>query len=89
MTNIYFIKNAESNIKIGRAQNTDRRLKQLQTANDKNLKIIYCIENCENHFESHIHEICSVYKISGEWFKKDVIDFLLNIPWYKKHMKQL
>jgi hypothetical protein len=86
MTNIYFIE-CNNHIKIGRSENVQKRLKELQTGNNENMRLLYIIEQVEETFETFIHEICSRYRENGEWFKKDVINHLLNHPWYKENMK--
>lgn len=87
-TNIYFIKSNEA-IKIGKSDNVPRRLKELQTSNHSSLEILYVIENEEETLEKHTHGICERYHVKGEWFSLTVLDHLLNIPWYKDHMKKI
>jgi hypothetical protein len=86
MTNIYFIRNNEGNIKIGRSINLEIRKNNLQVASPNDLIILYYIKDVEESFEKFIHLICKNYLISGEWFTHDCIDHLLNHPWYKSTM---
>lgn len=88
MTNIYFIKNKNNDIKIGRSENIEKRLKELQTGNSNNLKLLYFIKDVPESFEKHLHDICVRFKIQGEWFQEKCIEFLLKHPFYKKNMKQ-
>lgn len=82
LSNVYFISDGEF-IKIGKADNVEVRLKQLQTSNAKPLFIIGYIQ-CKNSTsalrkENIIHRDFSKKKTNGEWFKieiKDAIDTL-------------
>lgn len=87
MTNIYFI-HGNNSIKIGRSEDVIKRQKELQIANSEKLEVLYIIENVEESFETYVHGICSNYRINGEWFKLEVLDHLLNHPWYKENMKK-
>ncbi len=87
MTNVYFIKGNNS-IKIGRSYDVEKRLAELQIANSEKLEVLYIIEDVEESFETHVHGICNRYNINGEWFKLEVIEHLLNHPWYKENMKK-
>jgi len=67
---VYFIKNTETTrFKIGRTQNVEERLCQLQTGNDCPL-IIYKIIPSENsaELETSLHNKFAEYHIRGEWF---------------------
>lgn len=86
MTNIYFIENAEGDIKIGRSEDVGKRLRQLQTGNSYRLKLKYVIPNVNETFEDHVHGICEAFHKQGEWFEKDALNHLLKHPFYKKEM---
>ncbi len=88
MTNIYFLTDGY-NVKIGKSKNPKKRKSQLQTANTNKLKILYILENVEDYMEKEIHHTCKYYKIQGEWFDKDVINFLMNFEYYKNNLKTL
>lgn len=66
--------------KIGRSKNPSRRVKDLSTASDGYLKIIYIYNSkFENEMEKILHRFHSHYKINKEWFNLDmnaVYDFL-------------
>ncbi len=82
---IYFITDGE-NIKIGRSKNVEQRIKQLQTSNSINLKLLYYLETEDVTFETHVHNVCQRFRVKGEWFKPEAINHLINHPWFKKHM---
>lgn len=75
---VYFITNGE-NIKIGYSKNINKRLKQLNTGNDKKLYILGYIQGDKDK-EKEIHKKFSKFRIrsNGEWFYPDqeLIDFL-------------
>jgi len=88
---VYFMAekgNPDSDVKIGFSTSLKDRLFALQTGNSKELEIRYVIENVPMSFETYMHEICYRYRGLGEWFKKDVMSFLLerNSPWFKEHI---
>lgn len=86
---VYFIENENKDaIKIGYTEDLDKRVSNLQVSNPTNLSILYIIPNADRVMEKHIHEICQLFHVRGEWFDKSVIDnHLLKHPWFKKHMK--
>lgn len=88
MTNIYFISDGTA-IKIGRSKHPKKRKGQLQTSNSNELKLIYILENVESYIEKEIHQTCKLYHIQGEWFDKDVLDFLLGLDFYRENLKQI
>jgi hypothetical protein len=87
-TNIYFMKDKDNNVKIGRSEDVDRRKIQLQTSLITELEILYVIEEMAPSMEQHIHGICRRFHIKGEWFDGRVIDHLLKLEWYKEQMKK-
>lgn len=72
---VYFIQSGNGKkppVKIGVAQNIDKRLRSLQTANPEKLTLIASIE-CANrleafNIESYLHEKLVNRRIRGEWF---------------------
>ncbi len=82
---IYFIQAGENGpIKIGRADNPQERLKQLQTANPYELKMLW-VENTldtlgqsEAEYELELHQLFKLLKIRGEWFKpgEDILNYI-------------
>ena len=88
---IYFIENKDGYIKIGSTSNLKQRIARLQTSDPFPLKVLYTIDIPDEEsliFEKHVHSICVNYLISGEWYKKSVLEeHLLKHPYYKKNMK--
>ena len=78
---IYMIANSEGYFKVGISKHPEKRLRQLQTGNQNNLKLIFteefeCNRNKLLKIEALIHkEISSFSKhMKGEWFKIDEKD---------------
>lgn len=88
MTDVYFLSNGR-NIKIGRSKNIEERIMSLQTGNDMDLTLLYVIENVKESFEKHVHGVSERYHVKGEWFSKEVLNHLLNHPWFKDNMKKV
>jgi len=65
---IYFIRSYNEYIKIGTSINVDDRLKDLQTASPKNLKVQAVLEGSYTT-ESGLHELFEKSRVRGEWFK--------------------
>jgi hypothetical protein len=65
---IYFILNSKNNtVKIGKTDNLQKRLSQLQTASDSCLVVILTLPgNIEKERELHVR--FSDYRLNGEWF---------------------
>ena len=84
---IYFILDRMTNsVKIGRTGDLKSRLATLQTSHATSLRILYTIENVKSSFEQHIHGICERYHVRGEWFRKEVLNHLLEHPFYKERL---
>ena len=73
--NVYFVRagNKKGAIKIGVADDVDKRLSELQTGNPFELSIIAVI-NCDSrehayHTEGRLHRLFKRCHIRGEWFK--------------------
>ena len=79
---IYVIKNPlNETIKIGVANDVEKRIKQLQTGAGIELELIYKSMICSNAFsiEKDVHKHFEEYRTFGEWFKINptiVINFL-------------
>lgn len=79
---IYVVKNPlNETVKIGVAQDVDKRIKQLQTGAGIELELIYKSMICSNAFaiEKDVHKYFEEYRTFGEWFKINpevVINFL-------------
>ncbi len=72
-TNVYFIQCETGPVKIGFAKDISKRLSTLQSGNPNKLKIVKTIENCKKTTEKELHNKYSEYRLSGEWFKSDVL----------------
>lgn len=77
MSFVYCIFDEKSNaVKIGKANNIDERLADLQTGNSNSLKLIGCVEcKSEEHsfwLEKKLHKKFKHLLIRGEWFVYDV-----------------
>ena len=79
---IYVIKNPlNETVKIGVAQDVEKRIKQLETRAGIQLELIYKSMICSNAFsiERDVHKHFEEYRTFGEWFKinpSTVINFL-------------
>ncbi len=66
---IYFIKNLDNElIKIGYSKNYERRVKDIKSWGNKNLKVLCVIEGDKN-LEKKIQQHFMNYQIEREWFK--------------------
>ena len=80
---VYFISDG-SYIKIGVAENIQKRIKELQIGNPKKLFLVEYLEfnyKEQAYFaEKHLHQMFAKERMSGEWFNvADDYDFLMFI----------
>ena len=79
---VYIIKNPlNDTVKIGVAQDVQKRLQQLQTGAGVELELLYQSVVCSNAYsiESDVHSYFADYRTFGEWYKVSVdeaIDYL-------------
>ena len=78
-SNVYFISDGEF-IKIGKADNIEVRLKQLQTSNAKQLFVIGYLP-CRNSTsalrkETEMHNHFSKNKAMGEWYRIEILEVI-------------
>jgi hypothetical protein len=70
-SNVYFISDGQF-IKIGKANNVEKRMKELQIGNPHKLKILKIIKCSNEHsayeLERFFHSILHSVNKSGEWF---------------------
>jgi hypothetical protein len=91
---IYLIKSlSDSHYKIGVSKNPNRRLKQLQTGNSSEIKLI-CEYQTMNAYkiEKVLHRRYTHFNIDGEWFDlsiKEEADFLNECAKIEKGFKDL
>lgn len=73
---VYFVLNADSNaIKIGKAEDLDKRLKSLQTVSPVQLQLLKAIQVTSGkeaaQLESSLHRKFAHLRLTGEWFKAE------------------
>lgn len=85
MSYVYFISDGLGHVKIGKADDPKQRLKQLQTSNPCELKLLEIIEVEKSKFhnfdaidfENELHHLFKEHKIRAEWFfEKPVMDYI-------------
>lgn len=81
MKKIYLIRRTDKNAyKIGKSKNPKKRIKQLQTANDSILELLYEFSsNYPDKLERFLHLHFHIKKMEGEWFElsnEQVLNFL-------------
>lgn len=70
---LYFIQsNNTGRIKIGRAKNPHKRIRELQTGNGEELRLIAYFQGWAWR-ERHLHELLKRFRLSGEWFSYDCL----------------
>lgn len=78
MSSYVYIISDGTDIKIGKSNKPQQRLKELQTGNKKQLSIIRLIETKDEEealtLESGLHSIYSYYKINNEWFSGKILN---------------
>ena len=90
---VYFIQQiseetGEEFYKVGFTKNLEKRLRELKTGNPNSLKIKFYIPECNPSFERYMHLLLDRFRLSGEWFKPEGINFLLekSSPWFMENM---
>lgn len=67
---VYFItQQDEKYVKIGIAENVDKRLADLQDSNPQKLKVVNVIKGGGRFKERELHKRFAHLKTQGEWFK--------------------
>jgi len=66
---VYFISDGEY-IKIGKADNPNKRLDQLQTANARPLVLLHTISGGKIE-ENKMHHLFKKWHVRGEWFRAE------------------
>lgn len=75
---VYFIQDVEQGyIKIGQSDDPKKRLKQLQTANPNELKLLW-IDIAGDLAEEKMHKMFCEHRLVGEWFypAKEIFEFI-------------
>lgn len=77
MCYVYFIQQGRGSIKIGVSDDPERRLKELQTATSRQLRLIakLCLPNRAAAFdlEKDLHAAYGHLRGTGEWFKPRIL----------------
>ena len=78
---VYFITDGHGHIKIGKADDTYQRLKELQTGNPYKLSFLLTVmlDSVSDAFdlEQRLHSKFSEYRMEGEWFEAEpVMEFI-------------
>ena len=69
---VYFVLNhITENVKIGRSERPQDRLKTLQSATDCPLTLVATVEG-DAQLERHYHTVWHAFRVQGEWFSIDV-----------------
>lgn len=79
---LYFIqKGSDGPIKIGIAENVDRRMKELQTGNAVRLNLLAKVAQTKDLNEGLLHEKFSHIRMNGEWFEpaRELLDFISEV----------
>lgn len=77
---LYGISDGEM-IKLGMSYNPKSRIKELQTSNPKDLRMVWsyytgkCVQTARN-LENKLHRRCKKYRVRGEWFSIDCFDLV-------------
>ena len=71
-------------IKIGTSKKPEQRLKQLQTGNGAELRLIGVFD-LPNNYERRLHGILKGFRSQGEWFHLPPD----GIPWLQQYVKEL
>lgn len=72
---VYLIGNDHNEfVKIGKSNNVEKRLKQLNTGSPHNYQIYATWLDVNNNIEKYLHRKYRKFKHNREWFKKDVLN---------------
>lgn len=76
-TNVYIIQSVIGGpVKIGKAYNVEKRLKEHQTGSPYILKVIKVFKNVEHKFETQLHKKFKPYRLHGEWFDEKILTII-------------
>lgn len=81
---VYFITDGRGHIKIGKADDTFKRLKELQTGNPFKLSFLLTVMlgSAAEAFELEqiLHSMFAQYQMEGEWFEAGPVMELIDAP---------
>ena len=73
---LYMIGEPTGPVKLGRAENPEKRLGEIQVGNPNDLHILRtrALRNKRQavRAEQHLHDKCKEYRIRGEWYREEV-----------------
>lgn len=72
---IYIISNGSKYYKLGFSKNVKQRIKSLQTANGRTVKLVKMFEGSLES-EKKLHKLLKKFNINGEWYKKDILEIV-------------
>jgi len=73
---LYFIQSHKTgHIKIGRAKDPHKRIRELQTGNGEELRLIAFFQGWAWR-ERYLHEHLKDFRLSGEWFSHDCVSYI-------------
>ena len=82
MSYVYFISDNHGHIKIGKANDVESRLKELQTGNPYKLSTLLIVpvtsDNVAFDMECTIHRHFKNYQMEGEWFRATPVLQVIN-----------
>ncbi len=65
---VYVLRDSATTVKIGKATNIAKRMRELQTGNPLKLRLIAILSD-DMEDERKFHDRFKAYRISGEWFR--------------------
>jgi len=72
-THLYLIQaKTTGHVKIGRSDDPEKRLAQLQTGNPTALRLIL-VAHKKGDLEKHLHRLLGRYHAVGEWFREECL----------------
>ena len=84
------VRDYETVYKIGYSKHPNKRLNELKTGNDGNLKVLYTFSGeHERKIESTLHRFYCHKKLNREWFEMSISDVNDFIPLCKRIEKNL
>lgn len=91
---IYLIQSLEtSKYKIGVSKNPSKRIKQIQTGNGDDLKLVFQYESLHyKQIEKYLHNKYSYLKTRGEWYYlglEEELSFMTDCKYAEENIDQL
>lgn len=90
---VYFVERADGCIKIGVTRNMERRLNELRTGSNKELKVVakfpFSSKLQAYEMEKQLHKRFAKFRQEGEWFNKGLFAYFMDKALAKKSMFKL